>query len=268
MDPAPEDEQRLVEYLLGRLPELEREQLEERLFDDEDLDERLLAASDDLIHAYLSGELPPHDRRQFESHFLVAPDHLQRLHFMRRLLAAANTPVQPRSVQRAGWWLAAAVVLMALGAILALLRDREAGQPSTATSSAPASASGQPMPSRPAASPGDDVLFVRVPPGRHPPVVVRVSEHTRLVQLQVAVDDTSPSFDATIHSADGAEIWRAEALAPPVGKLLVLQVPARLLGGEARGAYALRIVGESLRGDPPRVLEYRLQVEREDPGAR
>ena len=53
-------------------------------------------------------------------------------------------------------------------------------------------------------------------------------------------------------------------MTPPVGGLLVLEVPAKLLRAQAHAAYALRIMGESLRQDAPSVLEYRLQVERED----
>jgi hypothetical protein len=108
---------------------------------------------------------------------------------------------------------------------------------------------------------------VRVPHDSQPALVVRLSEHTRLVRLQVAVDDKSPSFDATVRSANGAEVWKAEGLAPPLGELLVLDVPAKLLAGKAGAAYVLRVVGESLREDAPRVLEYRLHVEREDAGA-
>jgi hypothetical protein len=50
----------------------------------------------------------------------------------------------------------------------------------------------------------------------------------------------------------------AEGLTPPAGEPLSLDVPARLL---RHGACALRIVGESLRDQAPRAVEYRLQVE-------
>src|SRR6266545_3283085 len=84
------DDDELVQYLLGRMPEQERLELEERLFTDEELDEELLATTDDLIRAYLAGELSEADRARFETHFLASPENREHADLMRDVLHAVE----------------------------------------------------------------------------------------------------------------------------------------------------------------------------------
>jgi len=275
VNPAPEPERRLVDYLLGRLPDADRVALEERLFEDGSLDDQLVATTDELIHAYLRGELAPEDRQPFESHFLAAPDHRERLDFMRHLLAVTSRPAASPAAPRGRWWLVAAAAVLVVGAALVFTRGRDTAPPQTTAQATPTVAA-TPRPSSPMATAQAAVLpghghstpigvpehtqLVRVPPGGATPVDVAVSERAHVVRLEVTVDDdTSPSFDASIHDADGAEVWRAEGLAPRVGDPLLLDVPAQFL---RQGAYVLRIVGEALREGAPRESVYRLSVSR------
>jgi anti-sigma factor RsiW len=55
-----------VSYLLGRLPEAESQDLEERYFRDSELFERLTALETDLLDEYVRGDLPAEDREAFE----------------------------------------------------------------------------------------------------------------------------------------------------------------------------------------------------------
>lgn len=64
----------LRRYLLGELPEPERERVEERLLSDDDLYERLLLAEDDLIDEYVSGALDDQDQERFGRRFLRVPE--------------------------------------------------------------------------------------------------------------------------------------------------------------------------------------------------
>jgi len=61
-------------YLLGELPEEERELVEQRLMSDDDLYQRLLLAEDDLIDEYVSGALSEQDRAKFSRRFLHVPE--------------------------------------------------------------------------------------------------------------------------------------------------------------------------------------------------
>jgi anti-sigma factor RsiW len=96
MSAVPTQERTLVAYLLGRLPEEEQVELEERYMEEDDLHEELLATADDLIHAYLDDGLSAGDRERFETYFLASPRRRQRLAFVRGLLAALDRlPAEP-----------------------------------------------------------------------------------------------------------------------------------------------------------------------------
>jgi hypothetical protein len=89
------DEQVMIRYLLGDLPEEQQRQLEEQYFTDDDCFGQLLALEDELFQHYARGELSPVERAQFERRFLTSPEGRQRVEFARalsRAVAAAGTP--------------------------------------------------------------------------------------------------------------------------------------------------------------------------------
>jgi curli biogenesis system outer membrane secretion channel CsgG/anti-sigma-K factor RskA len=69
-----EDHAALVSYLLGELPESERERIEERYIFDERFEELLDALETNLVDAYVEGTLPPERRRRFESCYMVTAE--------------------------------------------------------------------------------------------------------------------------------------------------------------------------------------------------
>ncbi len=71
----------LIRFLLGELPEAEREKLEERFFTDEELFQQLLVLEDDLAEAYASDGLSPHERKQFVKHLLVSEQQRENARF-------------------------------------------------------------------------------------------------------------------------------------------------------------------------------------------
>lgn len=77
-------------YLLGALPPAQQEEIDEQFLDNGGFHAELLAAADDLIHAYLAGELTSADRERFESHFLAARRQRERLAFVRSLMSAVD----------------------------------------------------------------------------------------------------------------------------------------------------------------------------------
>src|ERR1039457_904643 len=77
------DEILLRRYFLGDLPKEERARLEDRYLVDVELFEELLAAENDLIDAYVRGELTEAETQQFEMEYLKSPERRDRLDFAR-----------------------------------------------------------------------------------------------------------------------------------------------------------------------------------------
>src|SRR5258708_10755197 len=96
------DEVLLQRYLLGNLSEEERVRVEDRAFADPAYLGALEAAEADLMDAYVRGELPQSDRRQFERLFLTSRQRRNRVEFARALATVADEskplqfPVQER----------------------------------------------------------------------------------------------------------------------------------------------------------------------------
>src|SRR5215831_11201699 len=89
------DQVLLHNYLLGNLSEEEQVRVEDRAFADPRYLEAVEAAEADLIDAYVRGELPQSDRRQFESRFLTSPQRRNKIEFA-RALAAVTAELEPR----------------------------------------------------------------------------------------------------------------------------------------------------------------------------
>ena len=73
-----------VRYLLSLSSPAEREQIESRYFEDEDAFEEMMTAEDDLIDAYVRGELTSDERQRFEKSFGRSLDR-NRIRFARAL---------------------------------------------------------------------------------------------------------------------------------------------------------------------------------------
>jgi hypothetical protein len=264
-------ERKLIDYLLGAMPEGDRAELEDRLFADEALDEELLATTDDLIQEYLEGRLSEGDRRRFETHFLASPDHRDRLDWMKDLRLAIERAPEP--VMAVSPWRRHGMIMLAAAAVLvvafALSRrvphtggTQQAVHTPTPEVTAVPTTNPTPAPrpdSTPTPSKPSRVQTVRLARAVSPaPVDVALPPDAGTLRLEIAMSDESPSYDAMIRSADGRVVWRAEGLVPEsAGAPLVLTVPSRVLMADA---YALRVEGEVLREGQPFTLEYRLRV--------
>jgi hypothetical protein len=89
---APSDNQALNDellrrYLLGALPEAETERLDELSVTDEEFGGRLDAVENDLVDAYVRGELPQEYLEQFKSSYLSSPKRRQKAQFAEGFLA-------------------------------------------------------------------------------------------------------------------------------------------------------------------------------------
>lgn len=82
-----DDEQKLIEYLLGRLPEDEAVRLDELSITDDSFALRLNDAENDLVDAYVRGELSGETQERFRSFYLSSPKRQEKVRFAEILLA-------------------------------------------------------------------------------------------------------------------------------------------------------------------------------------
>jgi len=81
MKNGPREETVVVRYLLGDLPEEALIQVEDRAFTDPEYLRLIEAVEADLIDDYVRNQLPPDERRQFESRFLASVERRKKLEF-------------------------------------------------------------------------------------------------------------------------------------------------------------------------------------------
>ena len=100
----------IVGYLLGDLPEEKLSEIEDRAFQDERYLQEILAAESDLIDEYVRGELSDSARRQFESRFLASAERRRKVEFARALtnvapeFAASEKNIRPASAPAPATW--------------------------------------------------------------------------------------------------------------------------------------------------------------------
>ena len=94
-------------YLLGIMPSAEADKLEEAYFEDLTLAERVLEIENNLIDDYVRGQLPEHQRAQFERDYLSHPNRRQRVEVASVLLTKLDqlkhSPLATEKKRR--WWL-------------------------------------------------------------------------------------------------------------------------------------------------------------------
>jgi len=81
-----EQKRRMKAYLLGELSPTEIADFEKLFYKDNDLFEQLIIAEDEMIRAYVRGELAEAERSAVEASFLTTPERLEKVAFERSLL--------------------------------------------------------------------------------------------------------------------------------------------------------------------------------------
>jgi hypothetical protein len=98
------DEIVLRRYFLGDLPQEERVRLEDRYLVDVELFEELLAAENDLLDAYVRGELTEAERQQFEMEYLKSPERRDRVDFASALSQVPALEEEALVAHRSSLW--------------------------------------------------------------------------------------------------------------------------------------------------------------------
>ena len=85
MEKQTDNEQKMIEYLLGALPEEETERFDEMGFVDDEFARQVQAAENDLVDAYVRGELSGQRLQSFNSYYLSSPKRREKVKFARAL---------------------------------------------------------------------------------------------------------------------------------------------------------------------------------------
>jgi hypothetical protein len=92
------DEQLVIRYLLGSVPEAEAERLDELSVADEEFANRLAAVENDLVDAYVRGELAGETRDRFQSYYLCSSRRCEKVNFAEALLVVPVPNSAPEGV--------------------------------------------------------------------------------------------------------------------------------------------------------------------------
>jgi hypothetical protein len=107
----------LVRYILGLLPESETERLDEASIADDEIAERLRIVEDDLIDAYVRGNLDSETLERFEAYYLSSSARREHVRFAASLLRAVDRAARPPAKTASAAAGAASSVAPAVGGV-------------------------------------------------------------------------------------------------------------------------------------------------------
>lgn len=236
------DDRAVRDYLLGRLPEGNREAIESKAIEDADFYLTMRSVEDDLFDDFARGDLAAADRDAFLQRY---GDQQDRMLFARALAKRTSNVVPFRRRSWIGWAAAAAVAAVVVGT--AVVSQRPASDPpATVTPIAR-----RPVDPAPAPAPPSVILTVAIASSRSSSTATEVvlPEGAGAIDLRVRIhpEDRFARYAMRLESAAGI-VWRAEALEAKSqnGDLVVASpIPAGLL---AESSYELAVSGVDTSG--------------------
>jgi hypothetical protein len=260
-DVQPLRDEEMRAFLLGRLSDDRRAQLEERVFDDEDAYEALMSVRYDLLDEYASGRLSEADRLHVEERVLGAGAHdamaLAELLARRPARAGVDDTVAVTPRRSLGRWLplvaAAAVAILAVGVSLRMVTenrrlradlDRALG----AATAPPVASAGASAIARVALSPGTTRGAGDIP-------VIAIAADALLVEFVLPVGESRPEYRVALEGR-GGRIWSQRQAARDAGGAIRVWLPRSLL---ADSAYELLVL-DGPAEDAPLLLTFPFQA--------
>jgi len=279
-EPNHVEDDAVIQYLLGGATEEQAELLDRWSVSDDDFADRLKALENNLVDAYVRGELTGETLERFRTYYLASPLRREKVRFAETLLPLADKrpPVPIRQAQVLSWrpvLAAAACLLIAAGAYWTFEHSRPAPRPRpdlSAASQAPvpvAPPPTAPVPAEPlpaASAPLATILFVLAPPtrgGAALPVLSLPSDAGSVTfRLELEAND-SRRYRATLKDLAGNRVvWHSDERPAKVLKgvpAVVLGVPAALLRNRP---YSLDLSGINGPGDDEVIGAYAFRAVR------
>jgi hypothetical protein len=263
-----ETERTLVDrFLLGTAGEEERQEVERRLFAEDEFADELQAREDDLVDDYAHGRMGAALREQFERRWLSSPQGRERVAFAR---AAQRLRRRARRTPLPAWLSLAAAALLALTTTALGWRTHQLGdrlEREQARSAAHVQeleqqlAAAQRLAER--AQPEDVAVSLALPAsatrdGGAPPELAVPKTATRVaLVVPVAATWRYVSYQAVIRTAEDALVWEAAGLRPVDGKPLALGLTADTL---PPGDYILTLSGRRRGGPPSELADHYFRI--------
>lgn len=268
-------------YLLGQLGETAQDEIEQRLIESAEVQERIAMVESELVDDYVAGRLAPPDRERFEQRYLTHAEGVRKVDHARLLRRRMTGGVSfSRPVRRRAWlrpWqaVAASLLVATLAGLLswqsrrelplqeaeiAADRDRER---ELAERRRDAESQLEELPQEPPAAtptPLPEPSIVLAPGAlRDPAASLQTVAASGPVRLELAFPvKRRLTYRAVIQTPDQVEVWSAEGL--PVetragSTVLVCRVPAL-----QPGDYILRLHAREGQGEWESVADYTFRV--------
>ncbi len=275
LDKLPIDDQLLTRYLLGSLPDEDAERLDEMSIADDEIAWRLRALENDLVDAYVRGEMSGPALERFKASYLSSPQSRQKVAIAsglfslegQRAIATADEerPAHARwlaTPRFMHWAVAASVVAIAAATYLFLAPQQHDDQVSreiaVGTTYVPQVTTT--VQSHPVAT----ISFLLQPPtrGAGPTAVVTVPAGTQQVILRLQLEsDDFPAYQGALRDLATNEIlWRSEAVhSAPEGRAMSvsMNVPGSIL---KQHDYSLELSGLPRGGQPEVIGSYTFRL--------
>jgi hypothetical protein len=235
------DDRVIRSYLLGEMPAEERAAFQERIFENDEVFLRVLAAEDDLTDALARGALSADEAARVRA-FLEESSQRDRLPIARAMAQTRGKPsrVSPSPVRRI--LALAACLILAIAAFWLALRNHDAQTQIAQVTPAPPVAGG--------------VFAVHIPAGtlrgsdQSPTLQVPPDASTVELRLQVRSPGDYPRYRIEVNRTSGQAISSVTVNGPLSAELPVRVSRAALTAGE----YEITLSG--LRDDAPTPIEY------------
>lgn len=277
------EDKRLTDYLLGNLLEPEEIRLEEEYLANPDAQDKLLMVEDELVDAYLQGELSARERNQLEARFLASSRGGRKLGLAKSLMALARAqkpapaPRPKQSLLFSMRWAFAAALLLLFVVVWSVKQrvwqhpapERAGGQQNPVNHPTPPVAQTSKPPS-PTQNPGEHnpypaIAFIVLRPisrNVEQSPVVELPQGTQQVKVQLSLEaDNHKSYKASLVGAADEVKWSKRHLkseSANSGRAVVLLLPAILL---EKGEYTVLLGPDEDSARP--IAEYGFVVQKE-----
>jgi hypothetical protein len=263
------DRERLAQYLLGGLSAAEAEALDELSITDDEVAARLEEVENDLVDAFVRGELKGKRLDQFNAHYLRSPRRRERVTFARSLVEVADRSMRPRDTGALApgwhWGLAAAAILLVLagGALLQqngrLRSERDAAVGSLRELEARA---------QPALPESPVIVALHLAPqvrglGQLPSIAIPANADFVRVELELEPNESSRFVVALRPLPAGAVVWTSallEASGSGAERKIAVGLRASLL---QPGTYSMEVTALAANGAREIAGTYPFRVTRE-----